>query len=120
MSKHTLGPWYAVHHDARQSDMQPEYWTIETLMLLTKSGIVADTLNCDSTISPDEMRANAQLLAAAPDLLGACRQLLRVETSGSRSASRLKCSYCSGNPCWGGCPVEAARVAVARAEGVGV
>ena len=70
MSKHTPGPWTAVKNSA--------YWEIDGP---DDFGGVADTC-ASSAGEPDFGRsmalgeANARLIAAAPDLLSACRGLL--------------------------------------------
>lgn len=75
MPNPTPGPWEAEHHPERQHE--PEYWSIEAPVIYPGAkhgGVVADTLNRDCTIDPDTDRANAQLLAAAPD----CVEMLRA------------------------------------------
>lgn len=59
-AKHTPGPW-----EARPSFNEQRHWTIEA-PILDRSGPVADTLNMDHCISPEEEEANARLMAAAP------------------------------------------------------
>lgn len=78
MSKHTQGPWEAEHHKSEPPSAadDPGYWTIDGRVLADKFGPVADTLNRHHCISPDEDRANAKLMAAAPELLDACNGLL--------------------------------------------
>ena len=80
MSKHTPGPWEAEHHrsDGEPSD-GPGHWTIEVKIVHYSAdpyGVVADTLNRDHRLGPDDDAANARLLAAAPDLLSGCHALL--------------------------------------------
>lgn len=78
MSAHTQGQWEAVRHKSEPPSVadDPGYWTIDGEVLAGKFGAVADTLNRHHCISPDEDRANAKLLAAAPDLLDGCNALL--------------------------------------------
>jgi hypothetical protein len=71
MSNHTPGPWEAEHLE------KAGYWAVEAQIPgLKRSGPVADTLNQDHCIDPEEERANAHLIAAAPLLLDACEAAL--------------------------------------------
>lgn len=76
MSKHTPGPWY--HHEAEQfgdtrfyiaqqegAPYTPNYSDVASLIAETVSGELVSV-----------QRANAQLIAAAPDLLEACQLML--------------------------------------------
>jgi len=68
-SKHTPGPWYAVGRWVEHENEK-----------------IADICNCDPESmgqghlnrSDDEIRANARLIAAAPDMLNALEMLARV------------------------------------------
>jgi len=60
----------------------------------------------------EEARANFALLKAAPDLLEACRVLV------SERDADVKCPVCmEDSGCLLDCPVQLARVAIAKAEG---
>lgn len=93
-NKHTPGPWFAVQNSS--------YWQINT-----KDGWqIGDT--CASSCSPEYGcsmalgKANAHLMAAAPELLEICKELLtHASMTEHMSASA----------------VERARVAIAKAEG---
>ena len=72
MSKHTPGPWLFVEkfHDGIYTENgSPNVWTIETAQ---------DTLMADSSYYPwvPTNKADWRLIAAAPDLLDACRKAL--------------------------------------------
>src|SRR4051794_36246379 len=60
--KHTPEPWEAEH----QHDCTGEWWTIEaaTVGRLARSGVVADTLNRDHCIDPEEDAANVRRIMA--------------------------------------------------------
>jgi hypothetical protein len=71
------GPWEAEHHKSESpaSFDDPGYYSVDGIVLDDKWGVVADTLNRDHRISPDEDRAHALLIAAAPELLALCREM---------------------------------------------
>jgi hypothetical protein len=79
MSAHTPGPWQAEHEqcDPKPFPDDPGFFAINA-PILNRYGPVADTMNRDHCISPDEDRANAMLIAAAPDLLVALHELLSL------------------------------------------
>jgi hypothetical protein len=103
-SKHTPGPWtfqgngYHWRNGEYQSD-----GTSET------TGFCPF---CAHGESAAECVANARLIAAAPELLEACKALTAIETS-------EPCSYCGrGNTTHGSrCPVSLAEAAIAKTEG---
>ena len=68
--KHTPEPWEANHEecDPKPHPNDPGFFTINAV-ILTLPGPVADTMNRDSCISPEQDRANAMLIAAAPKML---------------------------------------------------
>lgn len=72
---HTKGQWEADFHTDLPSE--PGYWVVIGEMMTGVYGPVADTLNRHHCISPDEDRANAKLIAAAPDLLQAARDVVK-------------------------------------------
>lgn len=64
-TKHTPGPWKATR------DPRTEYnYTIGC-----KKGILAFTDSAGCSLTPEEIEANARLIAAAPDLLAALQAL---------------------------------------------
>ena len=69
MSKHTPGPWKAVKHR-----MVTNYWTVqaenEQGQLLPIAG-----MTCHHS---EKTETNAQLIAAAPALLAACKQVRQM------------------------------------------
>ena len=74
MSKHTPGPWEA---DRAKMDEGGHYYQIDGQQLVGNLPYtVADTLNRHFCISPDEDAANAHLIAAAPELLEALKDVL--------------------------------------------
>ena len=67
MSKYTPPPWKVFEDDWGQVGVEAE------------SMIIADRIYCDWNQPPEieaEQRANAKLIAAAPDLLKACKSAL--------------------------------------------
>lgn len=88
-AKHTPGPWRAigaaVHAPARHADSQR----------------IAD---CRALLPDAELRANAALMAAAPDMLDALRRVLRHIPADAGGASMSD-------------DVHRARAAIARATG---
>jgi hypothetical protein len=80
MAKHTQTPWEAEH---QQSDPGQKWtgthWRV-TAAMVGRSGVVADTLNRDCVIDPDEDRANAEFIVRAAnchdELLTACERAL--------------------------------------------
>ncbi len=68
MSKHTEGPWYADDADGSYG-----VWSEEgPLVALTQRGMYPNA----RPLTDSETDANARLIAAAPDLLAACRATL--------------------------------------------
>lgn len=62
--KHTKGPW-------TYSDFNK---------IINDDGIIITELSCDRRLSLDEMNANSNLIAAAPELLDALTELLKDYT----------------------------------------
>ena len=75
----TPGPWEADHCTEHRIKDDPGHWQIDgpTPMGLnnTMPYTVADTSNRNYCISPEEDKANALLIAAAPDLLELLKQI---------------------------------------------
>lgn len=70
--------WEAEWHKSDQPAMRddPGYWTINGEVTPKRCGVIADTLNRDHCISPEEDRRNVKLMAAAKGLLAACKKML--------------------------------------------
>ena len=106
MNKHTPGPW--------ESDN--EFGTSITSGELTVA-VVLNPINATKRQHPvpvghDELRANARLITAAPELLDALRQALRelVAVHGEPCGANLESKA-------GTDAIHAARAALAKAEG---
>jgi hypothetical protein len=106
MSKHTPGPWRTqkLEGDMQQKvHVRAEHLPIATVFALNSTGRGFVTLT-------DEEQANAALIAAAPEMLEALR----------KANAALKCNIKSGNLnciCEGCTAADAARAAIAKAEG---
>jgi hypothetical protein len=77
MGEHTKGPWRIAYTDGSG----PEYITANDVSLVTLRwgcSCCKNTITEFSELSAEE-QANARLIAAAPDLLDACKRLLEVE-----------------------------------------
>ena len=70
MSKHTAGEWYATFEDSYRVRSTASGMTVCILTHLSKSGRVAD----------EEVKANAHLIAALPDMLDALEDTLRRDS----------------------------------------
>ena len=112
MSKHTPGPWTAVKNSA--------YWEIDGP---DDFGGVADTC-ASSAGEPDFGRsmalgeANARLIAAAPDLLAACKAALELAEgddpgAGCDTREEAEAARCR----WRESIEQSIRAAIAKAEG---
>jgi hypothetical protein len=101
MNKHTPGPWFAEANDS--------YWEVNP-MNGGDDGIPFSVANvcCSSPGYRDGglQEANARLIAAAPELLEALRELLEDTQHANHDCGDL--SYC---------PVSKARAAIAKATG---
>ena len=75
MSAHTPGPWRAV----------PNAPGISDTVIDSGRMVVADVISRKST---DELRANARLIAAAPDLLEALRALVDLQEANEASETK--------------------------------
>jgi hypothetical protein len=92
VSKHTAGPWVALGNGVFTDDSAPQMREILHSIYNTRSA------------SKEEQRANALLIAAAPEMLEALCEILRCVANGSYGADG-----CSG--------MTMAREAVERAMG---
>jgi len=102
---HTSGPWSCVHDND---------W--DGAHVIDKSGrIVADCQGCDipgthGEVGTDDAKANARLIAAAPELLAALEAFLRAPSIGSSGSGSSTIVVQDFN-------LRAARAAIAKAEG---
>ncbi len=64
-TKHTPGPWYV------DDEMPPNGFGV-----FARVGDIPISSPHETPISPDRSRANAHLIAAAPNLLAACQMIL--------------------------------------------
>jgi len=90
-SKHTQGDWELLPHDKNVFD--PMYGDIhhDNIFIHSDGILICDVSNANTWIAPgkkDTHKANARLIAAAPDLLKACKELTAF-------------LYCDGGA-WGG------------------
>ena len=79
MSEHTAGPW---HVDPKA----PEESYFEDVNILREDGLAVAVAVHNGNIDPATVKANAHLIAAAPDLLEALKEaldLLRKEAPGT-------------------------------------
>ena len=104
--KHTPGPW------------EVDKETGEIIARESVLGIIygADDFPCCEEDIDEECRANAYLIAAAPDLLEALEDCC---TRMERCRSILQDPRCGGNPesNWGMLDTQKARAAISKAEG---
>ena len=72
-TKHTPGPWYVFHsaHRGRFDDDGPGAFSIGDAQTAYSANILCSRVQWPERA--EEMKANARLIAAAPDLLEACR-----------------------------------------------
>ena len=78
MSKHTPGEWIADGKDVRSTVRTPG------------SRLVAEAHFRED---PEETEANARLIAAAPDLLAACRSILAMHRGGPNAVGNWDAAY---------------------------
>ena len=115
-TQHTPGPWYI--------DCQNESAAIGYRAIVDNEGY--------TVCSPSPMgQANARLIAAAPDLLAALKDLLGdqpfIQETGDPQAAFFHCIHCgreygagmdeSADDCDDDCPGMIARAAIAKATG---
>jgi hypothetical protein len=83
----TSGPWEA-EYQRGEWPSDPGWWSIQAPMV-DRHGVVADTLNRDHVISPEEDAANARLIAASPRMLEACKAAFPVLLGAVRLAEGM-------------------------------
>ena len=86
----TQGKWEVHEGDLRQNGRGEfiEIWCNNGVLLTINEGE-----DCFAGVS-DEDRANARLIAAAPDLLAACEELLNTYLDSTTDGSGCKCLRC--------------------------
>lgn len=96
-ARHTLGPWKVSEN---------KFWKTNPFSVTTRKcgihGVAVANLPARKTVSENERRANAHLIAAAPELLEALKTLPQSLASTDDDLNR-----------W----LEKARAAIAKAEG---
>jgi hypothetical protein len=86
MNKHTTGPWKAEQNSSGHvafdinSDPPSGPWKAVATVEANQLGA--------ATIRPQEAQANARLIAAAPDLLAVCQQLMVTDYGANLSELR--------------------------------
>lgn len=106
-AKHTAGPWVValLPDDGGPSIHTAGYGISRRIAGVDSGGWTKTPL--------DEANANARLIAAAPDLLAALRELVRANTSWNAAVES-----CIGRPvAWTDDYLDAARAAIAKSEG---
>ncbi len=101
MSNHTKGEWKA--DISLTYGSQPRVGTDDKLVCCVGNGV-------DPVVAQEEWEANARLIAAAPDLLVACRKL--VEWHGARDNHEVLLKADDQNH-----EIRVAMIAIAKAEG---
>lgn len=77
MGGHTPGPWSAVLDDDPRGQPVPYYRGLVALVSMTPGNCVS-VVSDGRTVSPDEWKANAVLLASAPALLAVAEMVLAL------------------------------------------
>jgi hypothetical protein len=111
---HTPGPW-VVHADG--------------VLVLGAGPKRQAIVDCETSASPNlpqaERKANARLIAAAPELLAALKSLeADMDRAGGDACGMPECPWCKAGPSGdehrGDCELLAARAAIAKAGGENV
>jgi len=98
MDKHTPGPWVVWCGDDSCAEDDCGHRTRKAHRIGTNGDSGGVHATCSTTL------ADARLIAAAPDLLAVCKQLIAVEAIGKRRRGDSPvCGYCNGNPCEAAC-----------------
>lgn len=81
-NNHTPGPWYVEKTDA------------DRFIIIDKEceGRICDVLDVCKEFGPERQKANAALIAAAPDMLEALESLLRVADIVMKKQGSIDCS----------------------------
>ena len=101
---HTPGPWVASDNGHILVDEESSYWQRRLEYANRGNGVEGWRIASMESMWTQEDKANARLIAAAPDLLEALRALVTHRT-GAGTAAQIHRHY------------EAARAAIAKAEG---
>ena len=109
MRQHTPGPWTTIIDN---SDMDHPYWYV--------SGIIDEYEICglgdpDRVIEQD--KANARLIMAAPDLLAALEQIVRIAGPCAYLWYHDVPQWCDAHDLDWPCPYATARAALVKATG---
>ena len=102
---HTSGPWTVISGD--------RFWN--KVMSSTNRLIVLVQRNyAFGKVPAEEAEGNAALMAAAPELLEACKAVVAV------SIDEIRCTWCNRASNWGGhenwCPIPQVIAAIAKVE----
>ena len=79
MSKHTLGPWRLSNYHYPHCEIVADRGSSDTD---SRPGARLICRTADNGKLPYEFKANARLIAAAPDLLKACKAIIENEPKG--------------------------------------
>lgn len=112
MSDHTPGPWKAYVGPISMSGGLNPFFKGIVAMLRHSGDDECVAVITDQNIPAFEYEANAQLIAAAPDLLAALEDIVACIDDGSRCDL---CQMSSGHT--SDCPMPVAKAAIAKARG---
>jgi len=113
-AEHTPGPWQACGHDRGGCECRM-VWSLPDDVVVAAATMAPDEICCGEGIADMEIaKANARLIAAAPDLLEACERAADIEED------RYGCTCDEGGGydaiAGGRCPLCQYRAAIAKAE----
>lgn len=108
MTEHTPGPWEAHHQKMDSIDYE---WSLQTP---THAFLMFDF---SPTLAPDECNANARLIAAAPELLDALRELVELQIYATGWENGVESNGIQEADYWHANCMESAKAAIAKAEG---
>lgn len=114
MTLPTPGP-YEVDIRGREGNANDPWHCAIVATEIGQRVVIADTLNCSCVFSPDDQRANANVLAAGPALRDALRAVLPLLGWTSYSDDELLHEHELGNGA--ALPILRARYAIAKADG---
>lgn len=107
MNKHTPGPWEFHHQKIDSIDYEWSLQTPDHAFLL---------FNFSPTLSPDECKANASLIAAAPDLLEAMKELADIQQFATGWENGVESNGIQEADYWHSKTMERVKAAIAKAE----